>query len=150
MAVVVRMVAVLLALLLLFPQVALATNYVLHPGDTASVWTPSPTPAPSPVVVPTTPSCIQITSPADGANVTGVIPIKATDTCVGRWYEELYVDGTIVAAGPMGSITLNTALWSNGPHTIRVDSHSMNPGGTVIDCSRDVKLYFSNAVAIKR
>lgn len=78
-----------LALLLwLLPVVAYAANYELHPGDTASVWTPatSTSPAPSPAELPTplalptaagcpatVPGLINAHSPvAYGADPTGV------------------------------------------------------------------------------
>jgi hypothetical protein len=100
---------------------------------------PAPSPAPSPAPAPAPPpspgsgsGCVTITSPANGATVSGSVPIRTTDTCAGNWFETLYVDGRYVTDEDTGSIVFNSLRVGAGNHVIKVTSQSMNPGSRVL------------------
>jgi autotransporter family porin len=64
---------------------------------------------------------VSISSPSNGATVSGTITIKAT--VLNEWWAQLRVDGKPVGSGkPAGNVqfTLNTASYSNGTHSLQV------------------------------
>jgi hypothetical protein len=56
------------------------------------------------------------------------VAIGTRDTCSGLWFEGLYVDGSLINDFPAGMAVFNSTTLSNGTHTIKVTSQSMNPG----------------------
>jgi len=91
--------------------------------------TPTPRRTATPTPTPTPASCIDITSPPANTILTGWnVPISTQDECSGAWYESLYVDNTRVADYVIGTVILDSNLFANGVHTIKVTSQSENPG----------------------
>ncbi len=104
--------------------------------------TPTPTPpptvtlSPTPSAIPTasatptpSPGCVQITSPFVNATVSGSsVAITTQDSCVGNWFETLYVDGAFVSAFVTGQVVFNSTSVPNGNHLLQVTSQSQNPG----------------------
>ena len=106
---------------------------------------PGPTPSPSQT---SGPSCVTITSPANGATVSRSVPIRTTDTCRGNWFETLYVDGRYVTDADTGAVVFNSLRVSDGNHVIRVTSQSMNAGSRVLG-SAQLTLNVQNAVPLR-
>ncbi len=102
----------------------------------SALSTPTPTATPKPTVAPTpvaVASCISITAPAAGVTISGAsVGITTHDTCPGLWFEGLYVDGAPAGDYAPGAVVLDSTSLSNGLHTIKVTSQSMNPGSVVL------------------
>jgi hypothetical protein len=97
-----------------------------------AISTATPTPAPSvigtPVATPTS-SVVQITTPANGATVSGTIAIAVTRASGVSWVN-VYIDGNYFASTPPSSFNWDTTTVSNGSHTIL--AKGFNSGGTVL------------------
>ncbi|MFO0882264.1 MAG: hypothetical protein U0491_02335 [Candidatus Saccharimonadales bacterium] len=88
---------------------------------------PAPTPA-QPVITPSTP-------PNSDGQIGGTVTIQ-TPIVSKPAKTEVYVDGDFVSGGAGGEATLNTALLSNGNHTVTVKTTDVN--GAVTEASQDV------------
>ena len=64
-------------------------------------------------------STIAITSPANGASVSGVVPVVA-GVGSGVWWAKLYVDGNGSAVSPPYTFNWNSANVADGTHTLMV------------------------------
>jgi hypothetical protein len=71
-------------------------------------------------------------APAPNSAVSGNVAINTNDLCVGNWFESLYVDGAHVSDFATGQVTFISTSYSNGLHTIKVTSQSVNPGSVVL------------------
>jgi hypothetical protein len=91
---------------------------------------PTPTPTRKPTAFPTPgliSSCISITAPVAGATVSGSsVAVATKDTCLGLWFESLYVDGSHVGDFASGKVIFNSTTFSNGTHTIKPESGVKN------------------------
>ncbi len=83
--------------------------------------TPSPTPtgspSPTPTATPTPSPVVTITSPADGASVSGTVSIVTQVTSSVSWIN-IYIDGNYFASSPPYTSSWNSTTVSNGSHTI--------------------------------
>ena len=86
---------------------------------------------------------VSISSPSNGASVSGTITIKAS--VLNEWWAQLRVDGKPVGSGkPAGNVqfTLNTTSFSNGTHSVAVLGYAQ--GATSANASQTIKLTVSN------
>ena len=107
-------------------------------------YTARRTPTPTPVVSPAT--CVRIMTPLSGAAVRGLrVAVGTRDSCPGRWFESLYIDGSHVGDFPPGAVVLNSTRLSNGRHTVAVRSQSRNPGSHTLGSSAESLLVENGA-----
>ena len=99
------------------PSVYGAESATLSVSDSAGTQTSSLTGTGTDITAPTT----QITTPANGATVSGTVTVTATASDnVGVTSIQIYIDGSQVASGTSSPLNYswNTANASNGTHTI--------------------------------
>src|SRR5579875_973138 len=92
--------------------------------------------------------CIGITSPSNGAQVSGsAVAIKTSDNCSGVWFEGLQVNGVAAGAFATGQVVFDSTTVANGDNVISVTSQSENPGSKVLG-SASITLKVANGSAI--
>jgi Big-like domain-containing protein len=117
------------------PTASFTATATVKPTPTASPKpSATPTPSPKPSATPTPlASCISIAAPAAGAIVSGAsVAIVTSDVCSGLWFESLYVDGSYIGDFAPGAVSFNSTVFSNGNHTVKVTSQTINPGSVVL------------------
>ncbi len=82
------------------------------PTATPTSIPPTPTPTPTPASGP-----ITITSPSNGATVSGTVSIVTTKSSPAQW-ENIYIDGNYLASSPPTTFSWDSTTVSNGNHTI--------------------------------
>ena len=97
------------------------------------IVSPTPTPTPSPTPTPTPSAAVVITSPANGATVSGTVSIATQYQSPPVTWENVYIDGSYLASSPPSTFSWNSATVANGAHTIRVDGR--NSSGVVASTS---------------
>jgi hypothetical protein len=85
-------------------------------------------------------SAVQITSPADGATVTGSITIDTTIGSGVQW-ENVYIDGNYLASSPPTTFPWNTTSVPNGSHTISAEAFA---AGRVLQGTASVTVNVAN------
>jgi phospholipase C len=98
--------------------------------------TSTPTPTPTPLVA--------ITSPANGATVSGTVSIVVTIVKPPVSWVNLYIDNNFIASSPPLTFSWNTTTATNGTHTIRIDGK--NSSGTVV-ASASISAIVANATS---
>ena len=78
---------------------------------------------PTPTATPTPAGGVTITSPANGATVSGTVSIVANITSPVEWLN-FYVDGTWVASSPPYTMAWNSTSVANGSHTLAVNGYN--------------------------
>ena len=82
---------------------------------------PSPTPTSTPTPTPT--GAVTITSPANGATVSGTVSVAVGISGTANWVN-FYVDGTWVASSPPYTLSWSSTGVSNGLHSISVNGYN--------------------------
>lgn len=121
---------------------AMAGTYGLPSGATSS-WIQNMSLSSPEAPSDSTPPSISITSPANGATVSGAITISANASDnVGVTRVEFYIDGTIFSTdtGAPYSASLVTGSYSNGSHTITAKAYD-----TAQSAESSIGLTFNNA-----
>jgi len=80
--------------------------------------------APTPTATATpAPGQVKITSPANGATVSGTVSIAAQYSSPVSWVN-FYIDGTWVASSPPSTLSWNSTGVANGSHTVTVNGYN--------------------------
>lgn len=112
---------------------ATATVRPTAPPTTRPTAAPTARPTPTSLKPTPVPTCVRIMSPAGGTVVRGSgVAVGTNDTCSGRWFESLYIDGSHVGDFPAGAVIFDSTKLSNGMHTVEVTSQSVNPGSRML------------------
>jgi len=88
------------------------------PTPTGSV---TPTPTPTPTATPS--SVVKITSPANGATVSGTVSIAVSANSSVSWVN-VYIDGNYFASSPPYTFSWDSTTVANGSHTISVAANN--------------------------
>jgi hypothetical protein len=92
---------------------------------------PSPKPTSAPTATPQQNQVISITSPADGATVSGAVNIVTTFQSPPIVWENIHVDGNYLASSPPNTFSWDSTKVSNGSHVI--DAQGMSANDTIVN-----------------
>ena len=98
---------------------------------------------PTPTATPTPDGGVSITSPANGAKVSGTVSIVAKVSSPVDWIN-FYVDGTWVASSPPYTMAWSSTSVANGTHTISINGY--NSSNTLV-ASASTSLNVENGVS---
>jgi hypothetical protein len=98
---------------------------------------PSPTPTPSPT------GQLRITSPSNGATVSGTVSVAVQYASPVNWLN-FYVDGNWVASSPPYTLTWTSSSVANGAHTISVNGYNTS---NALVASTSIKLNVKNGTS---
>ena len=101
---------------------SIATALPTGTSTPTAIATPSLTSTATPVAT-STPAVVQITAPANGANVRGTVGITAVKASGVSW-ANVYIDGAYFASTPPGTFNWNSKTVADGAHTISAKAFS--------------------------
>jgi len=116
---------------------ATRTPTPIPPTPTGTPTPIPPTPTVTPTPIPPTPTGtptpasgpVTITSPSNGATVSGTVSIVTTKSSKVQW-ENIYIDGNYLASSPPTTFSWDSTTVSNGNHTI--SAKGFNSSRTVV------------------
>jgi hypothetical protein len=136
-----KLITALLVCSLLIPGRAFATGYALtlNPGDTISIKmsTPPATTSPTPTVTPG--PTVTLTSPSNGATVSGTTNLTVVSSGAISWVN-FNIDGNYLASSPPYTIAWDTTKVANGTHTVSVVAYATAGSPLVASASEIVSV----------